>query len=81
MMPRASNGVAIHHAFGERAAIVRTGGRDRKDFSATTDEEDGIIAGVTEQRAAIGDIREGNSLSEIGPRGLGVSAAHLRLLG
>ena len=76
MVPRTTDGIADHKAFGERAVIVAAVGGDGEDFGAVAGQQHLLVADMAQQHAAIGKIGEGNAPGQIGTAGLGVGLSH-----
>ena len=76
VMPRAAHGVADHDAVGERTVIMRAMGADREHLRPATHQENLVIAGMTDELAAIGKLREVNALHQIWTGGFSLLLSH-----
>src|SRR5437667_239667 len=75
-MPGAAHGVADYDAIGERTVIMRAMGADREQLRPATHQENLVIAGMTDELAAIGKLRERNALHQIRTGGLSLLLSH-----
>ena len=55
-MPGTAHGVADHEALGERTVVVRAMGADREQLRAAPHQQDLVVADMTEQLSAVGEV-------------------------
>src|SRR4051794_23135810 len=79
MVPWAPHGVRDDQPVGKRPAIVRAARSDREEFIAAACEQNGFLAHVSADHAAVGEIIERDALREVRTRRLRW-LAHGRLL-
>ena len=75
-MPGAAHGIVDEEPLGERPAVMRAGGADREHLLAASRQQHRLVADMTEQHGAIGELRECEALGEIGPARLRLSLTH-----
>jgi hypothetical protein len=76
MVPGAADGIADHEPVRQWAVVVRALRPDREYLISAADEQDGLAAGMAGELAAIGEVSQCNTLSEIRAAQLGCSFGH-----
>ena len=80
VMPGAAHRVVDNEPVGEGAMIVGAMGADREDIGAAARQQHRLVADVAEKLAAIGQVGEGDSSSQIGAGRPGLIFGHSSLL-